>query len=238
LYRKKRRGVSTILGTIIFIGIMFTSVIPMWLVMKQADVLYERKKLELARTDEEGAREFVNVYVYPTGESAPDNLTVFVENKCELNVNFVRLWINDTMHPMESIVDSMSELNLGSYDVDPQNGSSFDVLVTTERGNVFEASSGTIIHDAMGWDVDEKFINVLIDYKGVVFKVYVTGPNNYSGETQVTKMSDGSGFAIFDITEPSNGEYNVVVKKGPKVIHDEDVLMEWPDGPSVIWVFA
>ncbi len=164
----KKRGISTVLGTIIFIGIMFTSVIPMYLVMKQADTLYERKKLELARTDEEGAREFANVYVYPTGDTAPDNLTVFMENICELNIKIKRIWINETIHPMESIVDSMGELNLGSYDVDPQNGSSFDVHVTTERGNVFEASSGAIIHDGMGWEVDEKFINVLISSSGVI----------------------------------------------------------------------
>ena len=179
----------------------------MYLVMRQADVLYERKKLELAREDEEGAREFVNVYVYPTGDTAPDNLTVFVENKCELNVKFVRLWVNETIHPMESIIDSMSELNLGSYNVDPHNGSFFDVLVTTERGNVFEASSGTIIHDGMGWEVDEKFINVLISSSGVVFKVYVTGPNNYSEEAQVWKIG-GTAFKAFDITTSGNGEYN------------------------------
>ena len=40
---KKRKGVSTILGTLIFIGILFTSVIPMLLVMKQADTIYTKK---------------------------------------------------------------------------------------------------------------------------------------------------------------------------------------------------
>ncbi len=131
----------------------------------------------------------------------------------------------------------MSELNLGSYDVDPQNGSSFDVLVTTERGNVFEASSGAIIHDGVGWEVDEKFINVLISSSGTVFKLYVTGPNNYSEYAQVWKMG-GTAFKAFDITTSGNGEYNVVVQRGSKVIHDEDVLMEWPNGPSVLWVYA
>ena len=42
-FRRKRRGVASILGTIIFIGIMFTAIIPMYLVMKQADTLYESK---------------------------------------------------------------------------------------------------------------------------------------------------------------------------------------------------
>jgi hypothetical protein len=32
-----RKGISTILGTIIFIGILFTSIIPMYISMNQAD---------------------------------------------------------------------------------------------------------------------------------------------------------------------------------------------------------
>ena len=41
LSRKRRRGTASILGTIIFIGILFSSVIPMYLVMRQADTIYE-----------------------------------------------------------------------------------------------------------------------------------------------------------------------------------------------------
>ena len=41
LYLKK--GVSTILGTLIFMGIIFSAYIPMTLVMKQADNIYEQE---------------------------------------------------------------------------------------------------------------------------------------------------------------------------------------------------
>ncbi len=41
MYRKKR-GVSTILGTLIFVGIIFSAYVPMTLVMKQVDNIYER----------------------------------------------------------------------------------------------------------------------------------------------------------------------------------------------------
>ena len=232
-----RRGMSTVLGTIIFIGLLFTTIVPMQLVMKQADTMFEQKKLEVGRRDEEQSRENINVYVYPTGDSAPDNLTVKVDNICELNVKIQRVWINDTIHVQEDIIHSMNTQNIGSYDVDPKNGSSFDIRVTTERGNVYEASSGAIIHDGMGWEVDEKFINVLISSAGTVFKVYVTGPNDYSEYAQVWKIG-GTAFKAFDITMSGNGEYHVVVKKGSNIIHEEDVLMEWPDGPSVLWVYA
>jgi hypothetical protein len=28
------------------------------------------------------------------------------------------------------------------------------------------------------------------------------------------------------------------VKKGSNIIHEEGVAMEWPNGPSVVWVYA
>lgn len=231
---KDRRGVSTILGTIIFIGILFTAVIPMQLVMHQADIIFEQNKLEAQRRDEERARENVVVYVYPTGDAAPDNLTVMMDNRCEMVVKIVRIWINDTIHAYDGVVQSMSGEELGSFEVNPHNGSSFDVRVTTERGNVYEASTGPIAHDGWGWEVEDKFINVLISSSGVVFKIYVSGPDYYE-EAQVWKIG-GTAFKAFAIS--LNGEYTVTVKKGSKVIAEETVVMEWPSGPSVIWVYA
>ena len=237
--RRKRKGVSTVLGTLIFIGILFTSVVPMFLVMNQADTIYEQKKLERERLDEERAREELNVFVYPTGEIAPGNLTLTVENRCELTVKIVRIWINDTIHDQESIIKSMSPLELGSFDVSPPAGknSTYDFRVTTDRGNLFEAGSGPIVYDGWDWEVDTKMINVLISSSGVVFKIYVTGPNDYDEYAQVWKIG-GTAFKTFDITDNGNGVYHVTVKRGSNIIHEEDVTMEWPDGPSVLWVYA
>ena len=236
--RRKRKGVSTVLGTLIFIGILFTSVIPMMLVMNQADTIYEQKMLERERLDEERAREDVNVFVYPTGVEALGNLTITVENRCELTVKIVRIWINDTIHDQESKINSMSQLELGSFNVSPPEGknSTYDVRVTTERGNIFESGSGPIVYDGWNWQVEAKLINVLISSSGIVFKIYVTGPGYYQ-EAQVWKIG-GTAFKTFDITDYENGEYNVKVKKGSSIIHEENVMMEWPSGPSVLWVYS
>ncbi len=230
IYHRKRKGVSTILGTLIFIGILFTAVIPMYMVMNQADTKYQQKKLERERFDEERAREELYVIVYPTGVAAPDNITIAVENMCELTVKIVRIWINDTIHDQESIVKSMSPLMLGSFDVSPPEGinSSYDVRVTTDRGNVFESGSGPMVYDGWDWAVETKLINVLISSSGIVFKIYVTGPNDYDEYAQVWKIG-GTAMKTFDITENGNGVYHVTVKRGSKIIHEEDVTMEWPD---------
>lgn len=234
---KKRKGVSTVLGTLIFIGILFTSVIPMMLVMNQADTIFEQKKLEIQRADEEHAREQIVVYVYPTGVTAPGNLTVMVENRCEMSVKIVRIWINDTIHSKEYIVQSMNEQVLDSFNVSPpeDKNSTYDIRVTTERGNVFEAGSGPITYDGWGWVIENLMINVLISSPGIVFKIYLSGPSNYTDYAQVWKIG-GTAFKSFII--PENGDYTVTVKRGSQIIHEEVVNMNWPDGPSILWVYA
>ncbi|HUV53840.1 MAG TPA: hypothetical protein VMW03_01400 [Candidatus Krumholzibacteriaceae bacterium] len=47
---------SSILGTLIFVGILFTAVIPMYLTMNQADVILEQEKHEIAILDEDKER--------------------------------------------------------------------------------------------------------------------------------------------------------------------------------------
>ena len=154
LYRKKRRGVSTILGTIIFIGIMFTSVIPMWLVMKQADVLYERKKLEMARLDEECEREAMELYAFPRSIDEPQWLNVTAYNHCEFPINLLRLWVNETEIPLSLTIPSMGSANVTSYEINAVNGSSYQVRTTSERGNVYASQTGTLSFSDGEWETE------------------------------------------------------------------------------------
>ena len=73
-----RKGISTILGTLIFVGILFSSVVPMLLVMNQADTLYEQKKFEQEREDDRRDMEELQMYVYPISKHATQmNFTVY-----------------------------------------------------------------------------------------------------------------------------------------------------------------
>ena len=192
------------------------------------------------RQDDEREREEMYVYVFPTGDTAPNNLTAMVHNRCALNVEIIRIWVNNTIHPLEKVVHSMSETELASINVGPQEGSSYDILVATRRGNVFESGTDPISYESGMWKVETKMINVLISSSGVVFKIYVTLPDGQphpNSPASVWKIG-GSAFKAFDITDHGNGDYNVQVKKGSKVIHNENVTMSWPSGPAVLWVYS
>jgi len=234
---------------IIFVGILFTAVVPMYLFMKQADALYERRRQELERLDEERSGESVYVYAIPTPEQLSD-LTVMAYNRGDRVVRIVRLWISmrtGFYEPIEldSVVDSMSEANLGSHDVNPQEGESYYVRVTTDRGNVFTSDSSPLHYQGGEWRVDILLINVLISTSSGVLTVEVTktwdGLDVTGSPATVHQGSSGTAFKSFDVTEhdlPGCETYHVSVKKGETIIHEEDVTMRWPDGPAAEWVFA
>jgi len=244
MYKRKKKGMSSILGTLIFVGILFTAVIPMYLVMNQADIILEQEKHEIARLDEDKEREDVSFYVYP---DANDDLVVVVQNKSPMAVKVVRVWVNDDPEPASTELDPLEGgASLGPYEVVVEEGGIYNVRITTERGNVYDSSSGDLEYSGGQWVVETKLINVVISSGGVVFKVYLYRWEDPGGGlqwvekdyAQVWKLG-GSAFKPFDLTQWGNGEYRVVVKRGSNVIHDEDgLVMEWPDGPSTLWVYA
>ncbi len=231
---------SSILGTLIFVGILFTAVIPMYLTMNQADIIFEQEKHEIARVDEEKGREEISFYSYP---DTSDDLVVVIQNNSPVGSKIVRVWINNTIHDTSTELDPMEGgVEIGPYDVPVVEGASYNLRLTTERGNIFDSSSGDLEYGNGSWIVESKIINVIISSGGVVFKVYLYKweasdwvQKNYA---QVWKIG-GSAFKPFEVSEWGNGEYRVEVKRGSNTIHDEDgLMMEWPDGPSTLWVYA
>ena len=231
LYRRSRRGTSTVLGTIIFIGIMFTAVIPMILVMKQADTLHEIRKHELEIIDEEKEREYLRVEISPVQDSL--NMTLEVENKGDLVTKIIRIWINEEdeyrnclLNPNEGYIEMLN------VSMEPD---SYSVIVVTEKGNVF-VSDNALIHDGGGvWVQDEIYaIYVLIASKGVIFHIDVTGPNDFNESAIVQKRGRG-GTAFKAFIVPGPGTYNVKITSGGKIIYDESVELteedksEWVD---------
>ena len=244
-----RKGVSTILGTLIFISIMFSAVIPMMLTMKQADILMEQEKLELQRIDDESSREALDAYAYPDGS---DKLEVLVESKCEFPIVVTHIWINDTYTEISHLVNPMEEEIIGSYNVslNPGINSTFKVKITTERGNSYENLAGDVRYDGSDWITETLGIYVVIDSEGGGFwgfgryRCTVTNSTTYS-EQEESSITFGSCSFFFDTSEAGTGTYHVLVEKKSgwfwgswSTVYEEDVEINWPNGPPIIWVFT
>ena len=244
MFRKRRRGVSTILGTIIFIGILFTSVIPLMLVMKQADTIYTQKVHQMEILDEEGVKEDVNVYVYPYQNGT--ELGVKVENIGNVPITVVRAWLNDESFEVNEVVPAANNELFGPYTVSSmQDGTTVDTKIVTERGNVFYCISGGLTwYEAGGWSTTSLGICVIIH-------------NTAGGEFQITlkNCTDDSTYPVYEshskewadviastpVDDP--GEYEMIIKEkygskwkdlpGSPVPAD----INYPDGPPFIMIW-
>lgn len=245
--RQSRKGVSTILGTLIFIGILFTSVIPMMLVMRQADTIYEKEVLELKQKDDEKDREDVIVYAYPKG-STSNMVELKVESSCEVAVKIVRVWINNTFQSQSVNVKSMGEAFLGPFTVPvaPGENSTFSFRVVSERGNVYVPTSGGVLKYSNGeWESQVLSINVVVDCEAFLglarYRVTVTNETTYNEIKDTGGYVAGTQFFVFDVTECGTGSFHVKIEARPifqswRIIHEEDVEIEYPEGPPDVWV--
>lgn len=236
-----RKGMSSILGTLVFIGILFSAVMPMFIQMRQADVYYEQQKLEVNLLDDEKSREDLTFSVWPNN-SIDDDLVVEVDNACATSLKVVRVWINEIRFNESEPVASLDSHQFGPYDVPLVAGKTYDVRVATERGNVYELGSGDLEYDGADWVVQSMLINVLVSAPGVVFKIELyklNGTNyDYLTEAQVWKLG-GTAFQPFEVSGYGTGYYKIVVKRGNNIVYEEeDLHMNWPDGPSTLWVYA
>lgn len=245
MFSKRRRGVSTLLGTMIFIGILFTSVIPMMLVMKQADTVYTRKRLEVERLDDERGREDIEVYAFPLGETS-SNVNVTVKNMCEIVVTIVRIWINDTKYEVNSSIPTSGTKIIGSFDVSPSSGSEYYIKAVSERGNVYGCESGIIYYGDTGWEYEYLGINVLIESQKKIKKyrvvIELSNSTTIYDETNIKAPKSGSMLKAYDVTEYGPVEYHVEIYKAKKkewiLFIEEDVEITWPSGLPVVWVYA
>ncbi len=230
-----RRGTSTILGTIIFVGIMFTAVIPMLLIMRQADTLHEMRKFELERFDDEREKEDINVYVYNKTTSS-ESLTLRVENWGDFSVNIVRIWINDSPHLLEDfcvLPTNSHETELTGFI--PVPDTRYIIKVANDRGNIFFTESGSLYCDEDGnWETG---------FFTIYFTISANQPAGFY-DVEVRQVNEtGLLESIFPIKKRGletaddfcdvlkAGTYHVKITKGSEVFYNNCVTIPWPNGP-------
>ena len=169
----KRKGVSTILGSLIFIGILFSSVIPMTLVMRQADNIYERKLHETKVQDELRKKEDLMVYAY--SETSDEYITMFVLNLGEEVVEVVGVWLNNDRTSVSETIASSESVSFDPISFPGSEGDSLNVKVTTSNGNVFACSLGTIKYSTLnGWYTPSLGVCVTIINESGQYHINVT----------------------------------------------------------------
>ena len=245
-FLRDKRGISTIIGTMIFIGIIFTSIVPMYLVMRQADTIYDQKTALMNSLDQERADEQIIVYSYPLTNTS-NMLKATVENTGAITVTIVRLWINDVPYLLDVTVPSTGSETLGSFSVmlpaKPGNRSYY-VEVTTSRGNIFPSTSGSLFYSDGTWYTASLGISVFVANDQGKYDINVKNEGGSSiGRYTSVGTEFGDVIRWFEVATP--GTYSVSVQKykgGNKWVNvpgsPVNVEINWPGGTPIVYVYV
>lgn len=256
--RKSKSGISTILGMLIFIGVLFTCVIPLFLYVNEMNNTYDRTVVEMKNFDEDRTRELLDVNAYPLGQTST-NISLYIKNKCPLTVEVKRVWINNYVVDLSLNVSSMqfnitNPINLVSL-LPTQGTIDFKVKVTTTRGNSFASLTNPLTYTAgSGWAGSIGFgINIVLEKKPSWWWFGTYNFTVYDVNTQQVFCNDYINLIFQEsyfkhVSLPSTGTYNVTVYKGNYIgwwpsghwtwqkIHSENDVITW-ENPSK-WVYV
>ncbi len=159
-YRRRRRGVASVLGILIMVGILMTSILPTFIYINEVNNYYDRTVVDLKITDNERSLENLEVYAY--GHSLTE-VDVFIVNRAPLASNISRIWVfNNTLKdawifnstnrpdlPLYMGAAEQSTLRLDFTDITVE-GCSYIIEVTTDRGNKFSSTTNPLTSEPGG----------------------------------------------------------------------------------------
>ena len=227
-HRRKKRGISTVLGILFMVGILFTSVIPLFIYVNEVNNYYDRTVVDLKIADQERSVEDLIVSAYGN-ESTID---VFLINRSPMTLNITRIWVMradllDTLifnstnlsslplqirpsaqQTIESI--DITDIITGNHDLDY-----FNIEVATERGNKYPSQTNSLHRLTTGeWETGtmefQIQVIVLSDMGNDRYLIEVEGIYNTTHYDFIDSATvQGQFFTVF--TVPLAGTYNLTV---------------------------
>ena len=241
-YRKRKRGVASVLGILLMVGILITSILPTFLYVNEVNNYYDRTAVDLKITDNERSMENLEVYAYGHNETAVD---VFIVNRAPLASNISRIWVlnntlqnawifNSTNRPDLPLFLGASEqitLRLDFTDINEVD-SSYNIEVATKRGNKFSSTTNPLTYTQEGeWQTGttEFQIQVIVQSNQGQdrYLIQIYGPESHYDFVDSTTVQ-GMFFSIFSV--PQAGQYNVTVhniKAGSYLVGNMTRILTW-----------
>jgi len=243
--RRKKRGIASVIGILLMVGILITSILPTFLYVNEVNNYYDRTVVDMKIADDERSYENLEVHAYGYNTTA---VNVFIINRSPLAVNVTRIWVMEPSLLKYTIFNStnfpdlpyqMSSSEQVTFALDFSEIMSFEgfmIEVTTGRGNKFSSITNPLTYDSESeeWQTGtmEFHIQVIINSGpgNDRFKIEIHGLN----ETHYDYIDSGNNiqgqfFTVFSV--PLTGYYNVTAseKQGSNwdQIGNETVVLTW-----------
>ena len=128
-----RRGVGTTLGLLIFVGILFSTILPLQLYIKENNILKIRAENEMVVADTDRTLEDLDVSAYPINMTS-DQIMVRVKNKGPISSIIKRAWVNEDSELIDEPLYPGEQVLLGPYTVVLEVNTSYGVKISSQRG--------------------------------------------------------------------------------------------------------
>jgi hypothetical protein len=232
--KKAKRGISTVLGVLLMVGILFTTIIPLFIYVNSVDNYYDTTVVNMGIADHERDMEDLTVYAFGRDESY--DLSVLLINEGSIAVNITRIWVMSMDLQRTNIFTSLNvSAALNGHDLPLQLNPSdkatienltltiivddpdqpeldvFNIEVTTARGNVFASSTNPLNYQGGIWGTGTNWpwLEVIVrsDQDQDDFKVDVVATTNNFTKTIESEHVLGDYFVIIPVFK--TGSYNV-----------------------------
>ena len=242
-YRRKRRGVASVLGILIMVGILITSILPTFIYINEVNNYYDRTVVDLRIADEDRDYENVEVHAYGHNETTVDLLII---NRAPLATNITRIWVmnstlqdvwifNNTNYPDLPLYLSASEQTSLRLDFTGINseGSSYIIEAATVRGNKFSSATNPLTYTSGDWQTGSMEFNVQVIVQSSQgndrYLIKIFGPENHFDFVDSATVQ-GQFFSVFNV--PQAGQYNVTVQNiqgggSDYVYQNTSVILSW-----------
>ncbi len=233
--RKATRGISTVLGVLLMVGVLFTTIIPLFIYINTVNNYYDTTVVHMGLADHERGMEDLTVYAFGTDYSY--NISVLLINDGSITVNVTRIWVismdlqrvniftaenvSAAQHgydlPLQvNPSDSMTIENLTLTIIleDPEKDS-FNIEVATARGNTFSSLTNPLHYQGMLWGtgLNWPWLEIIVrsDEAQDDFLIEVVGDTNNFTRTIESHHVLGDYFTIVPVLE--TGVYNVTATR-------------------------
>ena len=242
-YRKKKRGIASVLGILIMVGILMTSILPTFIYVNEVNNYYDRTVVDLKIADNKRSLENLEVYAYGHTQYEID---VFIINRAPLASNISRIWVLNNTLQDAWIFNSTNSLDLPLYLGAAEQttlrlnftgisveGCSYIIEVATERGNKFSSNTNPLAYSPGGeWQTGSMEFNIQIIVQSSQgndrYLIQIYGPENHYDFVDSATVQ-GQFFSVFSV--PQAGQYNVTVQniKGASyyVPTNQKVVLSW-----------
>jgi len=148
--KNRRRGVSSVLGIVIAIGILITAVVPLWLFQTSTEMIQRQAIEGRIQVDKERLDESLELKAYEDWYMGTHEIILKIRNTCYLTITVVRIYVTPRNDPLKPPIETYITLPPNtdplemSTGVVAQSETVYDIKVVSERGNIYVPLGGPI----------------------------------------------------------------------------------------------